>query len=241
MPSDTTVVLVHGAFADSSSWNGVITQLREDYRIVAAANPLRGLHSDADHLRALLDSLDGPVVLAGHSYGGSVLSQAAEAHPAVRALVFVAAFSPQPGESTAELAAKFPGGQLGPALHAVPFTAPDGTTGRDLYVRQDRFHDVFAADVPAREAESMAITQRPVTAGALEEPASRAAWTTIPSWSLVTTADLTIPAEAMRSMAQRANSRTVEIDASHAVTVSQPRAVARLIDEAARATTGRSG
>jgi pimeloyl-ACP methyl ester carboxylesterase len=234
-----TVVLVHGAFADSSSWNGVIRNLeRKGYRVVAAANPLRGLRTDADYVRSVLDSVSGPVVLAGHSYGGSVMSEAADGHPDVKALVYVASFILESGESTGELAAKFPGAQLGAALDAVPFPIPGGGTGSDLYIRQDEFPGVFAADVPKDVADLMAATQRPIAAAALEEKATRTGWRTIPSWNLVTLQDLAIPADSMRFMGERAGSRNVEIEASHAVTVSQPDAVADLIDEAARATAG---
>ncbi|WP_432547428.1 alpha/beta fold hydrolase [Kineococcus sp. SYSU DK004] len=228
-----TVVLVHGAFADSSSWNGVVAPLRRDgYRVVAAANPLRGLRADAEHLRSVLDSVEGPVVLAGHSYGGTVMSEAADGHPRVRALVFVASFLLEVGESTGELAAKFPGAQLGAALDAVPL--PGG--GTDLYIRQEQFREVFAADVPEDVAALMAVTQQPVTADALADTATRAAWRGTPSWTLITLQDLAIPADSMRFMAQRAGSHAVEVDASHAVTVSRPDVVADLIDRAARAT-----
>lgn len=233
-----TVVLVHGAFADSSSWNGVVRNLAaEGYPIIAAANPLRGLHADADYVRSVLDSVPGPVVLAGHSYGGSVMSQAAADHPNVKALVYIASFLLEVGESTSDLAAKYPGAQLGPALNPVKFPLPDGGAGEDLYIKQDEFRGVFAADVPEDVARLMAATQRPITAAALAEPATKAAWRTIPSWNMVTTQDLAIPAESMRFMGERANAHTVEIDASHAVTVSQPDAVADLIKQAAGATT----
>jgi pimeloyl-ACP methyl ester carboxylesterase len=231
-----TVVLVHGAFAESASWNGVIADLHgRGYTVIAVANPLRGLRQDAAYLRSVLDSLSGPVVVAGHSYGGSVMSEAADSVPGVKALVYVASFSLEVGESTAELAAKFPGGELGPALDSVPFPRSDGEIGTDLYIKQDRFREVFAADVAPEVAKLMAATQRPIAASALEDTATRAAWRTIPSWTLVTTQDLAIPAESMRFMAARAGSTTVEIDASHAVTVSQPGPVADLIDTAARA------
>jgi pimeloyl-ACP methyl ester carboxylesterase len=233
-----TVVLVHGAFADSSSWNGVIEQLvTNGYSVIAVANPLRGLRTDAQYLRGLLDNVEGPIVLAGHSYGGSVMSEAADEHPNVKALVYIASFLLDKGESTAQLAAKFPGAQLGPALNPVPIRLPDGSTGDDLYITQDEFRRVFAADVPAQVAALMAATQRPITAAALDEPATRAAWKTIPSWNMVTTQDLAIPAESMRFMGERANSQTVEVEASHAVTVSQPGAVADLITTAADAST----
>lgn len=234
-----TVVLVHGAFADSSSWNGVVANLEADgYPVIAAANPLRGLRSDADYVRSVLDSVEGPVVVAGHSYGGSVMSEAADGQPNVKALVYVASFLLEQGETTSDLAAKFPGAQLGPALETVPIAAPNGGSGNDLYVKQDEFQRVFAADVPADVASLMAATQRPITEAALNEPATRAAWKTIPSWNLVTTQDLAIPADSMRFMGERARSTTVEVEASHAVTVSQPDAVADLIDDAARSTAG---
>ncbi len=240
MPAQVpTIVLVHGAFAESASWNGVIADLhRRGYQAIAVANPLRGLQEDAAYLRSVLDGLPGPVVIAGHSYGGSVMSEAAEGASNVTALVYVASFNLDVGESTAELAAKFPGGELGPALDSVPYPRSGGETGNDLYIQQDRFHDVFAADVAPEVAELMAATQRPIAAAALEDAATKAAWKTIPSWTLVTTQDLAIPAASMRFMADRAGSTTVEIDASHAVTVSQPGAVADLIDTAARATAG---
>jgi pimeloyl-ACP methyl ester carboxylesterase len=231
------VVLVHGAFADSSSWNGVIENLtRGGYPVIAAANPLRGLRSDADYVESVLDSVAGPVVLAGHSYGGSVMSEAAAGRSNVKALVYIASFILEPGESTSQLAGKFPGGQLSPALHTVLFPLPNGDSGNDLYIKQDQFRRVFAADVAPEVTELMAATQRPITEAALNEPATEAAWKTIPSWNMVTTEDLAIPAESMRFMGERARSHTVEVEASHAVTVSQPGAVADLIGEAARAT-----
>jgi pimeloyl-ACP methyl ester carboxylesterase len=231
-----TIVLVHGAFADSSSWNGVLTELRRDgFPVIAPANPLRDLHSDAAYLRSLIDSIDGPVVVVGHSYGGSVLSEAVDGADGVRALVYIASFLLEPGESTVELAGKYPGGELGPALNPVPFTT-GSTSGTDLYIQQDRFRAVFAADVPEPVTALMAATQRPIAQSALEDTANAAAWTSIPSWTLVTTQDLNIPAESMRFMAQRANSTTVEIDASHAVAVSRPDAVADLIRQAVRET-----
>lgn len=232
--SKPTVVLVHGAFADSSSWNGVVERLKNDgYPVIAVANPLRGLRADAQYVRTLLDSIDGPVVLAGHSYGGSVMSEAADGHPNVKALVYIASFLLDTGESTAQLAAKFPGAQLGAALDPVPFQLPDGSTADDLYIKHDEFRRVFAADVPQEVADLMAVTQRPITAAALEEPATKAAWKTVPSWNMVTTEDLAVPAKSMLFMGERARSQTIEVEASHAVTVSKPEAVADLIVSAA--------
>ncbi|MBO0983618.1 alpha/beta fold hydrolase [Rathayibacter sp. SD072] len=231
-----TVVLVHGAFAESSSWNGVVARLRaEGLPVLAVANPLRGLAADAEYLRTVLDAIEGPVVVAGHSYGGSVASEATEGASNVRALVYVASFLLEPGESTGDLAGRFPGGELGPALTPVPFSAA-GFSGDDLYIQQDRFREVFAADVDEETAALMAATQRPIAAAALEDAATRAGWRGIPSWTLVTRQDLAVPADSQRFMAARAESHAVEIDASHAVTVSEPDAVADLILDAVRAT-----
>ncbi|GAA4753946.1 alpha/beta hydrolase [Modestobacter marinus] len=234
-----TVVLVHGAFAESASWNGVIEQLRsDDFPVIAAANPLRSLRHDALQLRSVLDQVSGPIVLVGHSYGGSVMSVAADGHPGVRALVYVGSFLLEEGESTGELAGRFPGNELGSALDPVPVPDGNGGTVTDLYIRPEEFRQVFAADVPSEVAELMIATQRPITSEALEEKATAAAWRTIPSWTLVTRQDLAVPAEAQAFMAQRAHSTVVEVDASHAVAVSRPGVVAGLIAEAARATAG---
>lgn len=233
-----TVVLVHGAFADSSSWNGVISRLQSDgYPVVAAANPLRGLDADADYLRSVLDGVDGPIVIAGHSYGGTVMSEAAAGDSRVRALVYVASFILEEGESTGELAGRFPGAQLGSALRPVRVHSPDKAAVDDLYIQQERFREVFAADVPAEVAELMAVTQRPIVADALADKATRTAWKTIPSWNVVTLQDLAVPAESQRFMGERAGAHGVEVDASHAVTVSRPDVVARTIEEAAAGTS----
>jgi pimeloyl-ACP methyl ester carboxylesterase len=229
-----TIILVHGAFAESASWNAVVDALEsEGLPVIAAANPLRGLAADAEAVGDLVASVDGPVVLAGHSYGGAVISEAAAGDTQVKALVYVAAFIPDKGESALELSNKYPGSTLGPTLDAVPFPLADGGTGTDLYIKAPSFHDQFAADVPHDVTDLMAATQRPIAAAALEEPATAAAWRAIPSWSLVATADRNIPPAAQRFMSERAEARTVEVDASHAVSVSQPEAVARLIEQAA--------
>jgi len=230
-----TVVLVHGAFADSTSWNGVVEKLRrEGYPVVAAANPLRGLSSDAAYLKHLLASIDGPVVLAGHSYGGSVITDAAHGAGDVKALVYVAAFIPDKGESAPSLSEKFPGSTLGSALRPVPVALPDGSEETDYYIDQAGFHRQFAADVPRNTADLMAVTQRPVTASALAEGASEPAWQTVPSWALAATEDLDIPVRTQIFMAERAGSHITEVRASHAVSVSHPDAVADIIEKAAR-------
>ncbi|MFF7454566.1 alpha/beta fold hydrolase [Kitasatospora sp. NPDC008115] len=232
-----TIVLEHGAFADASSWNGVIAELRADgYPVVAAANPLRGPAADAAALRTVLDHIPGPKILVGHSYGGNVISQAGAGDPEVKGLVYVAAFLPAPGESALELTGRFPGSTLPDALDPVTYRQADGTTATDLYIRQDRFRQQFAADVPADRAALMAAGQRPVAQSALEEKATAAAWETKPSWAVVTTRDLNIPAAAQRFMAERAHARTTEVAASHSVAVSRPGLVAGVIEQAARTT-----
>ena len=238
--SDTTkqtIVLVHGAYADSSSWNGSVNALRQaGYPVIAAANPLRGIASDAEYLRSVLDSIDGPIVLAGHSYGGVVMSHAAEGSPNVTALVYVASFLAEPGETLVELVTKFPGAQLGSAAQPVPYPTPDGGTAPELYIDQERYPALFCADVDPDVAQQMAVTQRPLALAAFEAPSTAAAWRSIPSWMLAARQDLAVPAELSRWMAERASADLTEIDASHAVTVSQPGAVADFIDTAARAT-----
>jgi pimeloyl-ACP methyl ester carboxylesterase len=230
-----TVVLVHGAFADSSSWNGVVKRLQHDgYPVVAPANPLRGLASDADYLNSYLKSVKGPIVLAGHSYGGAVITQAAAGNPNVKALVYIAAFAPDKGESALELSNKYPGSTLGPTLNAVPFPLPGGGTGTDLYIKADKFHDQFAADVPTPVTDLMAATQRPVASSALEEKATETAWKTIPSWDLIATQDLNIPPKAQEFMAERGGAHTTEVRSSHAVSVSHPGKVTDVIEDAAR-------
>ncbi|MBM0230594.1 alpha/beta hydrolase [Micromonospora sp. STR1_7] len=232
-----TIVLVHGAFADSSSWNGVIAHLkRRGYPVIAVANPLRGVQKDAAYVRSIVDTVSGPVVMAAHSYGGSVMTEAADGASNVKALVYCASLSPDVGESVAELTVKFPGSQLGTSIKMVPIPLDDGGTAMEQYIHQDKFPAVFAADVDPDTAELMAVTQRPPTEAAQRESVTRAAWKMIPSWALITTQDLGIPPDLQRFMAERAGSTVVEIDASHAVAVSQPGPVADLIDTAARAT-----
>jgi pimeloyl-ACP methyl ester carboxylesterase len=237
-PEKPTVVLVHGAFADASSWNGVIAILKKDgYSVVAVANPLRGVKSDAKYVDDILSGLKQPVVLVGHSYGGSVISESHSSN--VKALVYVAAFAPEVGETAAGLSGKFPGSTLGAAL-ATPITLADG--GKDLYIRQERFHEQFAADVAAAEAVSMAVGQRPITEAALNEPADAAAWKTIPSWFIYGDADRNIPAQALGFMAERAKSKHTEVvrGASHVVMISNPKAVAKTIERAAASVTSPS-
>jgi pimeloyl-ACP methyl ester carboxylesterase len=230
-----TVVLVHGAFADSSSWDGVVRGLQaRHYPVIAAANPLRGPKFDAAAVASVVDSIKGPVVLVGHSYGGSVISAAASGKTNVKALVFVAAFAPDAGETALGLTGKFPGSTLGPTL-APPVPLADG--GKDLYIQQDKFPAQFAADVPIGKARLMAVGQRPVAEAALNEPSEAPAWKSVPSWSVYGSADKNIPPAAMAFMAERAKSvKTVVVKgASHVVMTSHPDAVTKVIAEAASA------
>lgn len=230
-----TIVLVHGAFADASSWNGVIERLHKDgYTVVAPANPLRGVKSDATYVADVVKSLRTPVVLVGHSYGGSVITEAAEGQANVKALVYVAAFSPEVGETAAGLSGKFPGSTLGPTL-APPVPLADGN--KDLYVAQDKFPAQFAGDVPKKDAVVMAAEQRPITDAALNEAETAAAWKHIPSWHIYGTKDRNIPPASLKFMAERAKSKeTVTVDgASHVVMISHPDKVAKLIEDAAKA------
>jgi len=234
-PVKPTVVLVHGAFADSSSWNGVVKILGKDgYPVIAAANPLRSVKSDAQSVANVLASVKTPVVLVGHSYGGPVISEAAYGNANVKALVYVAAFAPEKGETAAELSGRFPGSTLGPTLSA-PVELADG--GKDLYIQQDKFHEQFAADVSPADAKLMAATQRPVTVAALNEAATEPAWKTVPSYFVYGDQDKNIPAQALAFMAERAHSKQTVVvkGASHVVMVSNPKAVASLIETAAAA------
>ena len=228
-----TVVLVHGAFAESASWNGVIERLQaEGLRVIAAANPLRSLAGDAAFVRGILTSIEGPVVAVGHSYGGAVISDAATGVESVEALVYVSAFAPEVGETIGELSGKFPGSTLGDTLQ--PVELADGTT--DLYIRQELYREQFAADVDEAQARRDAVTQRPLNTEALNGRAVDPAWKTVPSSFVYSSGDRNIPIEALRFMAERAEAvEAVEIpDASHALPVSQPDAVAEVILRAVR-------
>jgi pimeloyl-ACP methyl ester carboxylesterase len=234
-----TIVLVHGAFAESSSWDGVIDRLLdEEYSVIAAANPLRRLATDAAAVADVVRAVDGPVVLAAHSYGGMVISNVPADAGEIVGLVYANGFAPEPGEQPFQLAGMFPGGMLGPETSR-PVPQSDGTT--DLYVAPDSFHNVFCQDVPAPQAARLAVTQRPATQEALTEPSGdHPLWKDLPSWFLIGEQDHIIPAALQRYMAERAGARrTTEIPAaSHAITVSQPEATARLILEAAAARVG---
>lgn len=200
-----TIVLVHGAFAESSSWDDLIEPLEaEGHQVVAAANPLRSVASDAEAVSDVVRSLDGPVILVGHSYGGSVISNVSADAGEITALVYVAAFAPDAGEACFELSGKYPGSTLGDAVRPTP--RQDGST--DLLIAQDLFREQFAADVPAARAARMAVTQRPITLEALQEPSGPdPLWKEVPSWFVFGEEDRNIPAELQHEMAKRAEAR----------------------------------
>ena len=229
-----TIVLVHGAFAESSSWDGVIDVLLEaGHPVIAAANPLRRPATDAAAVADVVRAVDGPVVLAAHSYGGAVISNVPADAGEIVGLVYVDAFAPAPGESCFALAGKFPGSMLGETtLRPVPRS--DGAT--DLFIVRDRFHELFCADVPAPQSARMAVTQRPATQEGLVEPSGeRSLWKDVPSWFMVGEDDRIIPPALQHYMAERAEAhQTVEVPgASHAIAVSHPTETAQLILEAA--------
>jgi pimeloyl-ACP methyl ester carboxylesterase len=226
-----TVVLVHGAFADASGWNDVATRLIHDgYPVIAPANPLRSVAADSAYLASVLATLSGPIVLAAHSYGGIVITNAAAGNPNVKALVYAAAFAPDEGESLLGLQTKYPGSKLNEA--ALDFR-PYAEGLIDGYIKKEFFRDVFAGDVPRKTAELMQAGQRPADARTLGEPSGTPAWKTIPSYYLVARKDQVLPAAAQRFMAERAGSQVSEVNASHVAMISQPAATADLIKRAA--------
>ncbi|TQF01635.1 alpha/beta hydrolase [Kitasatospora acidiphila] len=234
--SPPTVVLVHGAFADASSWAGVIAELQgHGVPVVAPPNPLRGLASDAAYTASVVAGIDGPVVLVGHSYGGAVITVAGTAENVV-GLVYIAAYALEEGESLGELQGRFPDSPLASSLRTATYPVDGGGSAVEVSVVPEAFPSVFAADVPEEVTRVLAVAQRPLAAAAFTEPAAAAAWRSKRSWALVAGADNAINPEVERFGARRAGATVVEADgASHAVAVSRPKFVADLIVEAVRA------
>jgi pimeloyl-ACP methyl ester carboxylesterase len=229
-----TVVLVHGAFADASGFGAVTSRLQHrGYAVISPANPLRGPATDAAYVASVMKTIDGPIVLVAHSYGGAVSSLAANGVGEVKALVYLNALALDVGESNLGITERFPN-RFGDALRPRPFPQPDGTQGTDLYIDPASFHSFFAADIPARKAARMASAQRPVTLAAIQEPSTAPAWKTIPSWYLIGRQDEVISPAAQRFMAKRAKAHTVEINSSHVSYISRPAEVTELILRAAR-------
>ncbi|MGC5562167.1 alpha/beta fold hydrolase [Streptomyces sp. FR-108] len=224
-----TVVLVHGAWADSSSWAPVMERLRKDgYPVRTIANPLQALTGDTAYVSSYLAAIDGPVVLVGHSYGGAVITNAAASDPDVKALVYIAGFIPAKGETVGELAAK-----SSPPIPLVSTPVPNGT---DVSIDPDHFREVFAADVDRTTAADLAAAQRPANTRAVTDASAEEAFRPVPSWSLITRQDHAIAPDVQRFMSERAGSHTEEVNASHAVMISRPGVVTHVIEDAARST-----
>jgi pimeloyl-ACP methyl ester carboxylesterase len=237
MTDPLTVVLVHGAFADASSWNGVVERLlAADVEVAAPANPLRGIAHDSAYVASFLEQIPGPVLAVGHSYGGAVITNAAAGTENVVGLVYVAAFAPQEGERLGEVASTSKDSVLTTAL--VPLQYPTGNgaeTAVEFAIDPGKFRDAFAADLPTAQTAVMAATQRPVAELAFSEPSGPPAWESRPSWSVVATGDKAAGADLVRSMAERAGATITEAEGSHVIMVSQPDVVAEVILTAAAA------
>src|SRR6478672_12087893 len=235
-----TVVLVHGAFADASSWNGVITRLQsKGVPVTAPANPLRGITADAAYTAAVFAQIEGPVLAVGHSYGGAVISNAATLAKNVVGLVYVAAFAPDEGENLGGVENGSKDSVLNAAL--VQYTYPaghEGETSVEFAINPARIREAFAADLPAETTALMAATQRPVAAAAFSDASGPPAWRKLPSWAVVATGDKAAGADLVRSMARRAGADIVEVEGSHVIMISQPLAVTDHIVKAAQATVG---
>jgi pimeloyl-ACP methyl ester carboxylesterase len=233
-----TIVLVHGAWADTSSWDGVIQRLHADgYTVYAPPDPLQGLPYDAAYLADFLHSISGPIVLVGHSYGGAVITNAATGDRQVKALVYVDAFAPGQGQTLEQLLASRPGSCAVPAnLKVVPY--PGAPTGAgEAYIKQSVFPGCMADGLPATEARVLGVTQLPIATIALTQKSGVPAWKTIPSWAVVGTADHAIPLALQLAMATRAHAHITKVDAPHLSMVSDPGTVTNVILQAVRATS----
>jgi pimeloyl-ACP methyl ester carboxylesterase len=233
-----TVVLVHGSWADASSWNGVITRLQGDgYPVRAIPNELRSLSSDAAYVRTFLKSVTGPVVLVGHSYGGAVITNAATGVGSVKALVYVDGFAPDEGEGAGDLLGPDSALSVDPTtvFDFVPATVPP-TPDTDVYLKKSTVFNSFANGLSAQQKALIFGTQRPGKLGALYEPSGPPAWRTIPSWDVIGTQDHIIPASSQRKMAERAGSKVTEVNAGHLSMITNPGVITRVIEQAARAT-----
>jgi pimeloyl-ACP methyl ester carboxylesterase len=233
-----SVVLVHGAWADSGSWDGVTQRLQADgYTVYAPPNPLQGLPYDSAYLADFLHTIPGPIILVGHSYGGAVVTNAATGDPQVKALVYVDAFAPAQGQTLAQLLAAYPGSCAVPAnLNVVPFPGAPRGVG-DAYIKQSVYPSCMANGLPAKEAHVLAVTQRPIATSALTQESGVPAWKTIPSWAVVGTADHAIPLALQLAMAKTAHAQVTRVDAPHLSMISNPGTVTNVILRAARPTS----
>jgi pimeloyl-ACP methyl ester carboxylesterase len=230
-----TIVLVHGAFADASSWNGVIPLLQQQgYTVVAPPNPLRGLVFDSDYIASVLGQISGPVLLVGHSYGGAVITNAAADAPNVLGLVYVAAFAPDGGERLGEVTPDSKDSVLNSVLVPHQYPTGDGKTATEFSIDPAGFHDAFAIDVPEDQTAIMAATQRPISEAAFSDQSGPPAWKSLPSWAVVAVGDKAVGTDIARSMAQRAGAEILEIEGSHVIMISEPQAVTDVILKAAQ-------
>jgi pimeloyl-ACP methyl ester carboxylesterase len=236
MTTNPTVILVHGAFADASGYSGVVQRLRsEGVAARAPMNPLRGLAFDAEAVARYASIIEGPVLLVGHSYGGAVISQAAPAVKNVTGLVFLAAFALDEGESCASVQEPFPPSLAASVTTATPYDAPGAAGGPDLFINIPDFHQAFCADLPDGLADTMAVSQRPLSAAAISEKATVAGWKGLPSWYMVSEKDNAIPPDAERFMAKRMDAVTESVDGSHAAFIARPDVAAGFILKAVAA------
>ncbi len=238
--SRPTVVLVHGAFADSSGWNDVVERLQADgVQVMAAANPLRGISIDAAYIASFLDQTPGPVIAVGHSYGGAVITNAASNASNVVGLVYVAAFAPDEGETLGGIEQDSKDSVLTSALVQLQYPTGQGAeTAVEFAIDPAQFHDAFAADLPAEQTAVMAVTQRPFAELGFSEPTGMPAWKNLPSWAVVPTGDKAAGADVVRAMAERAGATITEVEgASHVPMMSQPQVVTDVILTAVAAAT----
>jgi pimeloyl-ACP methyl ester carboxylesterase len=231
-----TIVLVHGAVEDSSLWtHGVIQGLQRDgYPVRVYSNPLRGLANDVAYLRSLLDTIEGPVLLVSHAYGGAVITQGGD-DPKVKGLIYAGSPMPAAGESTNDCLYRFPGGDFASSADLIPYTLPDGTKGTNILIKPEKYAYLLAADVPESKLAMMIATQRPIEAAALADILTSAAWTTKPSWQIRPLLDPVIPQDEFKFEAERAHSTVIELNSSHAIPVTFPDVVVDVINQAARA------
>jgi len=232
-----TVVLVHGAFADASSWNGVIERLQaKGVEVTAPPNPLRGIADDSAYIAGVFEETPGPVVAVGHSYGGAVITNAAAEAKNVVGLVYVAAFAPEEGEALGEAEAGSKDSVLMSSLMPLHYPS-NGGEAVEFAIKPESFHDAFAADLSAEETAVLAATQRPVAETAFSEPTGKPAWKDRPSWAVVATGDKAAGTDVVRSMAERAGATITEVEGSHVIMISQPEAVTDVILDAVSAVT----
>jgi len=235
-----SIVLVHGAWADSSSWDAVVSQLQHDgYTVYVPPNPLLGISYDSAFIRDFLDTISGPIILVGHSYGGAVITNAATGDTQVKALVYVDAFAPAQGQTIGQLVAAQPGSCVLPPANVTAQPYPGAPAGAvDVYIKQDVFPSCMANGLPASEASVLAATQRPLTSLALTQKSGVPAWKTIPSWAVIGTAGHAIPPAELLAMAQQAHAHiTIIPGAPHLSMISNPGTVTRVILAAVHATS----